>query len=524
MKVLSINFSHDASVSVIIGGELVYYRMEERLTRKKHDSFPFFSLLGAKKLYKKFDLFVINGLHCGSNNLLNVSYWYKFLLELDCGANHDNILIENQHHHVNHARTSFYHSNFDDALCIVLDGAGNIFEDVSYEGVLCRELETIFYASKPNKFIQIYKRFFTGTGRNNFKKYPDDIRKIELFDGTLVDVEFSSYPSVGWEYEICNEKIGFGEYDSGKSMGLSQCHNHVEKIDKEWHEKSKLCFDVQRNTLHRSLYLIGKYLNKYNTKNIVISGGYGLNCVSNHEYLKKLDANIFIDPTCDDCGISIGAGLYHYYEKTGDYKNIPLNNVYFGYEEDDYNLDGLNSKEVSEDFVVELLREQNIIALFQGKSEIGARALGNRSIIFDPRNPYGKDIMNNLKKRESFRPFGATILEDKSKEWFDMINLESSPFMLYAVKCHDNKMDKIPAVLHVDGTSRIQTLTKKQNPNFYSLIEKFYKKTNVPMLLNTSFNLNGEPIVETFEDSLKTFFNSKIDFLYLPEIKRIILK
>jgi len=298
----------------------------------------------------------------------------------------------------------------------------------------------------------------------------------------------------------------------------------VEKIDKEWHEKSKLCFDVQRNTLHRSLYLIGKYLNKYNTKNIVISGGYGLNCVSNHEYLKKLDANIFIDPTCDDCGISIGAGLYHYYEKTGDYKNIPLNNVYFGYEEDDYNLDGLNSKEVSEDFVVELLREQNIIALFQGKSEIGARALGNRSIIFDPRNPYGKDIMNNLKKRESFRPFGATILEDKSKEWFDMINLESSPFMLYAVKCHDNKMDKIPAVLHVDGTSRIQTLTKKQNPNFYSLIEKFYKKTNVPMLLNTSFNLNGEPIVETFEDSLKTFFNSKIDFLYLPEIKRIILK
>ena len=522
MKVLSINFSHDASVSVIDDGELVYYSMEERITRKKHDSFPFFSLLKANKKYKNFDLFVINGLHSGSNNLLHVDYWRKFILELDCGATLNNIIIENQHHHINHARTSFYHSGFEDALCIVLDGAGNIFEDVLYEGMQCRELETIFYASKPNKFDAIYKRFFTGTGRNNYDEFPSDSRKIQIFDGSIVDVEFSSYPSVGWEYEICNLKIGFGEYDSGKSMGLSQCFNNLEKIDKIWHQKSETCLDTQKKTLERSLYLIQKYLKDYNTKNIIISGGYGLNCVSNYEYLKEIDANIFIDPTCDDCGISIGAGFYHYYEKTKDFKNIKLTNVYIGHSESEYNLNRLDSKDVSEDEIVKLLIEQNVIALFQGKSESGPRALGNRSIIFDPRNPNGKDIMNRLKNRECFRPFGATILQEKVDEWFDMRNLKSSPFMLFAIKCHENKKDKIPAVLHVDDTSRIQTLTENQNPNFYRIIKKFDKETNIPMLLNTSFNLNGEPIVETFEDSLKTFFNSNIDFLYLPDIKKII--
>ena len=127
-----------------------------------------------------------------------------------------------------------------------------------------------------------------------------------------------------------------------------------------------------------------------------------------------------------------------------------------------------------------------------------------------------------IKKRENFRPFGATVLQEKVSEWFEMKGLESSPFMMYAIKCHDHKMNEIPSVLHVDGTSRIQTVTEEQNKNFYELIKEFDKKTNVPLLLNTSFNLNGEPVVETFEDSLKTFFNSEIDFLYLPDINKIV--
>lgn len=524
MRVLSINFSHDASVSVIDDGELSFYSMEERISRKKHASFPFFSLLKAKKKYKNFDLFVINGLHCGSNDFLYVNYWYKFILELECGANSDNVIIENQHHHMNHARTSFYHSGFEDALCIVLDGAGNIFEDVLYDNIPCRELETIFYASKPNKFDTVYKRFFTGTGRNNYKQVLSDKKKIKISDGNIVDVEFSSYPSVGWEYEICNLKVGFGEYDSGKSMGLSQCINNLEKIDKIWHEKSKICSYTQKKTFERSSYLIQKYLKQYNTKNVVISGGYGLNCVSNYEYLEKIDANIFIDPTCDDCGISIGAGLFHYYEKTKDFKNFKIQSVYLGHKEIEYDLSGLNTKIVSEEDIANLIINQNVIALFQGKSEVGPRALGNRSILFDPRNLNGKNIMNVLKNRECFRPFGATILQEKSNEWFNMRGLKSSPFMLFAMKCYEDKKNKIPAVLHVDGTSRIQTITKDQNKNFYNLIKKFDEKTNVPMLLNTSFNLNGEPIVETFDDSLKTFFNSNINFLYLPEMRRVIFK
>lgn len=522
MRVLSFNFSHDASVSVIEDGELSFYSMEERISRKKHASFPFYSLLKAKKKYKNFDLFVINGLHCGSNDFLHVDYWYKFLLELDCGANTNNIIIENQHHHTNHARTSFYHSGFEDALCIVLDGAGNIFEDVLYDGIACRELETIFYASKPNKFDTVYKRFFTGTGRNNYKDVSTETRKVTISDGSVVDVEFSSYPSVGWEYEICNSKVGFGEYDSGKSMGLSQCINHLEMIDESWYDKSVICSETQEKTFERSLHLIKKYLKEYDTNNVIISGGYGLNCVSNYRYMDHMDVNIFVDPMCDDCGISVGAGLYHYYENTKDFRHSEIKNVYLGHEESDYNLDGLNVREVTEEDVVNLLIDQNVIALFQGKSESGPRALGNRSIICDPRIRNGKDLMNKIKKRENFRPFGATVLQEKVNEWFDMKRLESSPFMMYAIKCHDHKMNEIPSVLHVDGTSRIQTVTEEQNKNFYRLIKEFDKKTNVPLLLNTSFNLNGEPIVETFEDSLKTFFNSEIDFLYLPDINKIV--
>jgi carbamoyltransferase len=524
MKVLSINFSHDASVSVILDGELVFYRMEERLVRKKHSSFPFYSLLEAKKNYDNFDLFVINGLHSGDNIFLHTNYWINFIKNLDCGATDDNVIVECQHHHLNHARTSFYNSGFEEALCIVLDGAGNIFENVFYDEVQCREMESIFYATKPNKFDLIYKRFFTGTGINNYKNCKGIWGQIKDCGDNLVNVEFSSNYSVGWKYEDCNRLIGFGDYDSGKSMGLSQCYGYESDIDNFWHEKAKICNNTQKNTFLQSLNLIETHLKLIKTKNLVISGGYGLNCVSNYEYLNQLDVNIFIDPLCDDSSISIGAGFFHYFETTKDFKNVKLKNVYLGYEEIEYDLSELNFEDCDDEKISDLLIDQKIIALFQGKSECGPRALGNRSILFDPRNPNGKDILNSVKKRESFRPFGATILEEHCQEWFDLRGMESSPFMLYAVKCKEHMRSKIPAVLHVDGTSRIQTINSIQNENFYNLINKFSQKTKIPMLLNTSFNIKGEPIVETFDDAINVFLNSKIDALYLPEISKIILK
>lgn len=165
--------------------------------------------------------------------------------------------------------------------------------------------------------------------------------------------------------------------------------------------------------------------------------------------------------------------------------------------------------------VLEALLNQKIVALFQGSSEAGPRALGNRSILFDPRVKNGKDMVNKVKKREYFRPFGCSVLLEKCHDWFEMDKLLESPFMMYAVPCRKNKVFKIPSVLHVDNTCRLQTVTENQNKILYWLLKDFNQKTNVPMLLNTSFNLAGEPLVQTKKDALQTFEKSKIDLLWI---------
>ena len=144
--------------------------------------------------------------------------------------------------------------------------------------------------------------------------------------------------------------------------------------------------------------------------------------------------------------------------------------------------------------------------------------------MYDPRDPDGKDKVNTVKNREWFRPFAGSVLAEKASEWFDMRGLKESPYMMYAVKTLDNKVDLIPAINHVDNTCRIQTVNEKQNKNFYNLIKEFYNITNVPIIFNTSFNLAGDCIVETVEDAFNTFANSKIDYLYFPELSLLVGK
>jgi carbamoyltransferase len=166
--------------------------------------------------------------------------------------------------------------------------------------------------------------------------------------------------------------------------------------------------------------------------------------------------------------------------------------------------------------VIEKILQQEIVAIFQNSSEYGPRALGNRSLLFDPRNKNGKDIVNKIKRREWFRPFAGTVLLEHAKDWFEMGTIKESPYMSYAIPVKEDKKSIIPCITHVDGTCRIQTLTKEQNKNYYELIELFYQKTNVPIVFNTSFNLAGEPLVETKEDALDVLDRSDINYLYMP--------
>ena len=166
---------------------------------------------------------------------------------------------------------------------------------------------------------------------------------------------------------------------------------------------------------------------------------------------------------------------------------------------------------------IEIILNQEILAIFQGKSEMGPRALGNRSLLFDPRNKEGKTIVNKVKKREWYRPFAGSVLLEHVHEWFEMGTIKESPYMSFAIPVKEDKKELIPSITHVDGTCRIQTVTEKQNKNFYNLIKSFYEKTQVPILFNTSFNLAGEPLVETKEDALSTMARSDLNYLYIPK-------
>jgi carbamoyltransferase len=255
-----------------------------------------------------------------------------------------------------------------------------------------------------------------------------------------------------------------------------------------------------------------------------------LKCVANYKVLKNLpkNINVYADPLCADDGITVGASKYtyikHCIENAITPKSVKLNTLYLGQQiKYNYNLKSNESEvNVTAQEVAKLITEGNIVTICQGRSESGPRALGNRSILFDPRVENGKEIVNRVKKREWWRPFAGTVLWEYCNEWFDMDRIEESPHMMYAVDVWKDKRRLIPNITHVDGTCRIQTLKKEQNPNYYKLIEEFYRLTEVPILFNTSFNLAGDTIVETIDDAFNTLRNSQIEYMYLPEIQKLI--
>ncbi len=170
------------------------------------------------------------------------------------------------------------------------------------------------------------------------------------------------------------------------------------------------------------------------------------------------------------------------------------------------------------DVVVDLLaNKEQIVGIWQNHSEWGPRALGNRSILFDPRHPNAKNIVNMVKRREPYRPFACTVLKENASDYFEMLQLEESPFMSFALQCKERALAEIPTLVHADNTCRIQTVTREQNKNYYDLIKAFGEETGTPIIFNTSFNLGGEAIVESVYDAIDTCNRSDINHLYVPD-------
>jgi carbamoyltransferase len=528
MKVLGINLAKNGSIAIVNDGKLEFYLEEERDTRKKRD-------VGAYALCEKFvddtidvavysDCFTRYSLKIHSERLAA----RKKLEQLLQSRGVKKVLDFSNHHHECHAASAFYGSGFDDAVCLVMDGKGSV---IRKNGTLFCETESI-YNYVNGEFVPLFKHYSCFYNRSLCEKLGDPV-----WDG---DNLFSNRVSIGQAFRCVSGHCGFDEIEAGKTMGLSAygygpvnlfneeyghslCSKDIyPRDDNGWTKyygeettNENLAYNLQKSAEKHAIYMIKKAVELSGKKNVVVSGGFFLNCVSNYNVLKSLDINLYADPLSYDGGHAFGSAMLVSDKKTS------MKTLYLG---PSYDLSHIEGLDTTYEQIASLISNKNIVAMFQGRSEAGPRALGNRSILYDPRDPNGKDHVNTIKKREAFRPFAGTILKEYVHEWFDMAGLDESPFMMYAVDAHPNVWENIPAILHVDKTCRIQTLTKEQNKHYYNLIDAFYNLTEVPILFNTSFNLAGEPLVETPEDALRTFNNSDIKYLYFPEVQKLIVK
>jgi carbamoyltransferase len=392
--------------------------------------------------------------------------------------------------------------------CMVTERAGitKVYEAVTeycgFQGIEAGKTMGLFPYGKPN---------------NNIPPLFDDTTLYPLSNRNVV---VPTYPN--------GAKINHQLFESLKEYGegdLSLLQN-----------RRDLAYACQIETQEQVVNVIKKAIKDTGRKKVVISGGHGLNCVANYHYLDALKdegVEIYVEPLSNDAGTAIGASMLFW--KSLDEANIVFeersDNLYLGpiynYTDNDINkfieTHNVEIKDASYSDIVTLLTEKNIVALFQGRSENGPRALGNRSLLFDPRFVDGKDFVNNVKHREYFRPFAGSILEEHVHEWFDLRGMKSSPTMMYAVNCKPGIAEKIPSIIHVDNTCRIQTVTSDQNEHYYNLIKEFYNVTGTPIVFNTSFNLGGEPLVETLFDAVETLSKCDINYLYLPEYNKLLV-
>ena len=583
---------HNSGLCLLKDGEMILSIEEERLTRHKYDGGPLASMVKILEYTDKLDYLVVahtqpigdSGRIDFTGDDLYTGLARKLGL-IDRKAdlyNHPQVIDLSRTHHKLHAACAFYRSGFKSAVSLVVDGAGTFIPmTLGKETEMTWELESIFTCEYPAEFKTIYKHQ-AGRGPWGSAKVDEFPSNGENEEGTH---EFILDESAGIvkAYEAVTSYCGWSPIEAGKTMGLFPYGKPNDKIPEiysdhggtaEWKTSNRdiivptypngavvnegrytflktdndpgdltllenrrdMAYAIQVESQQMVLDLIRKAVEKSGNKNVVISGGYGLNCVANYWYLDQLKEdgiNIFVEPVSNDAGTAIGAALLIYHSVNGDMKiRDRIQDLYYG-PEYDFSLDqieevatrwGATDIKTGADYedVINLIQDKNIVAMYQGRSEAGPRALGNRSIMYDPRDPGGKDHVNAVKRREYFRPFAGSILKEHVHEWFDLRGMDDTPFMMYAVKCQDGIEEKIPAIIHVDGTCRIQTVTEDVNRHYYGLIQEFYKQTGCPIIFNTSFNLGGEPLVETLDDALRTLANSSIEYLYLPEYSVLI--
>lgn len=464
--------SHDAAITVIQDNKILFASQSERYSGVKNDAHLNTGIINDTKRYGEPDLVV----------------WYerplvKSLRQLRAGQGwiNNNIkqylrnygivapIVTVDHHH-SHAAGGYYTSNFDEAAVLVIDAIGEFDTTTIWYGKGTR-LEKKFSIRYPHSLGLWYSAMTQRVGlKPNEEEY--------ILMGMAAYGDPLKYTSM----------ILDDFFDNRKLLKLKQ---NLHRGCMQWRpelstEQDK--YDIAAATQH--IYeLVFTDLLEYTkkltgSKNLVLGGGCALNCVANNLAFKYFE-NVWIMPNPGDAGNSLGAITAHTHE------HIRFVSPFLGHDTGGkYPVEGLISE----------LKDVKLVGVANGRAEFGPRALGNRSLLADPRGSDIKDKVNEIKRRQKFRPFAPSILEENAQDYFDMVT-PSSPYMQFVATC--KRPEEFPAIIHADGTSRVQTVTEKDNPGYYKLLKSWYEETGCPMLLNTSLNIKGKPMVNNRHDALE---------------------
>ncbi len=552
MNILGLNyFFHDSTACLLVDGRMAAVIEEERLTRNKHTgAFPEKAIQRCLDMYnlKPSDIDAVAvSIKPSKDWFTKTIYGLSHIANARPFLNHEIIRAYYKQrslwdwyrkmwpsggpkvhfvpHHESHAAGSFLVSPYESAAILSLDGSGEWATSFLGQGegtkVTCfqqsyfpmslgsiYEAATEFCGFKPNYDEGKTMGLAPFGDHKPYQKIVSDIVRVDEDGSIKIDLSYFNYQF--WGYQRCSQKFHdtFGPPRKGKDF--ADHHRNVAAAFQHVLEERalELCAILRKKTTHRHL---------------IISGGVALNSVMNGRIVRESGfEDIYVMPAAGDNGTAIGAAYYVYHVVHGHPRTEVHDDPYLGtsYSDDEIGklireckLTAVKHDDIAGE-AARLLAEGKILGWFQGRMEIGPRALGNRSILANPTLPHMKDKINaEVKHREAYRPFAPSAIVEKQSVYFDSIG--ESPFMLKVCPVRPEMRDKLPAITHVDGSARLQTVSKDINPVYHDLISKFGEKTGVPVLLNTSFNIMGEPIVESPVNAIRCFFSTGLDAVAL---------
>ncbi len=553
MYILGIScFYHDSAACLLKDGKILSAAQEERFTRKKHDlSFPInaikycmkeagisvkdISYIGFyEKPFIKFERILTTYIATFPRSFpsfikaiplwLHEKLWVPHIIRKELDYAGDIVFVN---HHLCHAASSFFVSPFEEAAILTIDGVGE-WECATYGAGKGEEIKLVKDISFPHSLGLLYSAFTYYLGfRVNSAEYKvmglapyGKPVYYDLIMKELVRVKPDGSFKLNMKYFAYDYGLTMTNRSFDKLFGRPP--RKPESALEKFHED--IAASLQKVTEEIILKMAVNLQHETGSKNLCLAGGVALNCVANGRIIKETPfRNIYIQPASGDAGSAVGVASYIYHSILKNKRSFVMDHAFLGpeYQNDDirkyFDENGIEYREYKARELVKeaavLINNQSTIGWFQGRMEFGPRALGARSILADPRNPDAKNIVNSkIKFREEFRPFAPTVLAEKASEYFDLKC--PSPFMLIVAQVKPEKRF-MPSITHVDGSARIQTITKEANPLYYDLINEFYRLSGCPVVLNTSFNLRGEPLVMTPHDAFLCFMRSALDYLVI---------